>query len=458
MSHSRQTTLLVCSGIAISCAIAFSIWRTIDSKDMTMKQPEQWAADTIRRESEIYIWEPDSKPSGAIFSERYEKLVSIREKICPVLVEILQDERDSGRLVKPIQGESDEHNIPIQRVCFLMRSCVPHEAIPLLIPFAQDVNPVVRQAVAFTIAESGSDDGMTSILDLLGDPVQDVVESACHGLSGLDRLSDRYRLELIKRLETLIQRSPASEQLCHLLSWMPHDEASASINRLLRDPDNESDTLITAVLGSPVLPDRDVLLTLITRRNDRPLDTDTAKALRYLLIMLGDHAHPDDEQLLFEFVDHDSQLVALGASEGLLRWHKLDGFFAWLHTDADIPSHIFNLREMLGVTDTVDKYGIVEAFWDLETDECRGAIKGFESIGAVECAAIINEALALTIAAEAKGDTVEESASNYSSDDNVENQWKSLDRRWKGMGQNLEIQLNLYIIENREQLRALISK
>ena len=459
MSHSSQTTFLVCSGIAISCVAAFSIWNVIDSKDMTTKRPEQWDSDTIEREIEIYIWEPYDRPTDDIYREWYENLVSIREEVSSVLVKILKDERNSERLIKPIPGESGLNNVPIQRICFLMRACALHEAAPDLIPFAHDPNPAVRKAIASWLAESGNEDCMASILDLLGDPVLDVAESVDHGLSrgGMDRLSDRYRLERIKRLEQLILENPASERLCHLLAWVPHDEATASVNRLLRDRGNESDTLITAVLGSPVLPNRDVLLPLIKHRANRPLDDDTAEALRYLLIILGDHAHPDDEQLFLEFVDHDSQSVALGASEGLLKWHKLDGFFAWLHTDADIPSHLLNIREMLSVTGMIDKYGIVEAFWDLETDECRGAIKGFKSIGAVESAAIVNDALGLKIAAEAKADAIEQGESEYSSDD-VTSQWESLDRRWTGMGQNLEIQLNLYIIENRDQLRALISK
>ena len=115
-----------------------------------MTSPQKWDTARVRRETEIFLFEPDVKLAGAPFSERFEQLDSIRPKARLAVIDILRQASNSSRLTQPISGEDENFNLPIHRACFLLRFGVPDEAVPLLIPFADNTDAQVRRAYSLT--------------------------------------------------------------------------------------------------------------------------------------------------------------------------------------------------------------------------------------------------------------------------------------------------------------------
>ncbi|NQV23042.1 MAG: HEAT repeat domain-containing protein [Rhodopirellula sp.] len=414
-----------------------------------MQHPEDWDLATVRHETELYLFERDVKAAGDAYLIRHRNLFSIRERVCSVLVDILQDESGSERLTTQIQGEKDVPNLPIERICFLLRSNVSDEVVPLLIPFAQNRDARVRIAVAYTLGESGHDSSMITVINLLGDAVDEVVESTYSGLTSAGDLSDQYQMALINRLEQLIQTNSESDNPCHRLVWLPHERATAAVNRLLADPRVDPNRILINLWGSPTTADRDVLLKLVADREEMLRDEHVSEALRYLLILIGRHAHQDDGQLLRKFIDDGSERVALGAAEGLLDWHEVGDFAKWLYSHESLPSlSLQQIRDLMNVRNMIDEYGVTKSFWDLEVDECRNAVSGLHLIGAVEGAEIIDAAIALVVADDDESESIDQ-------DHSTDTQWHELDQRWKQMGQDLEIQLYLYVIEHRDEFLAI---
>ena len=439
MSNVPLKTFLVCSGAIVACVVLVAIWAMNNSKDSTMQPPDEWPPAIIGCETEIYLFEPDVKPDGDIFSIRSRNLVSIRDAVCSVLVDILKDGSNVERLTTPIQGEEDVHNLPIQRVCFLLRSNVPDEIVPLLIPFAKNSDARVRKAVAFPLGESGHDSSMVTVINLLGDTNDEVVESVCHGLISAGDLSDQYQLALINCLEQSIQTNSSSDKLCHLLVWQPHKEATSVINRLLKKPNLDPNTILINLSGSPTTADRGALLALLADRENMSHEEHVSEALFYLLILIGRHSHPDDERLLRGFIDDASERVVLGAAAGLLDWYGLGDFPKWLYSYESLPNlSLLQVRNMMNTKEMINKYGVTESFWDLEVDECQSAVSGLQLIGAVEGAEILAAAIDLA-------------ADENSRDD----QWQELEARWKPIRRRLDVQLYLYVIEHRGEFLAI---
>lgn len=437
------TRLLTRFGIVVACITAFVIWNTTDSKGTTMEAPEDWSLAMIRRETETYLFERDVNTHKDRPSKRSSNLFSIRKKVCQALVDILRAESGSKRLVTPIQGEDGALNLPIQRVCFLMRSNCTNEIVPLLIPFAHSKTPAVREAVAYPLGESGGDSSVTTVIKLLGDPVDDVVESTYHGLLNAEELSDQYQLALIARLKQLIQTDSTSDKLCHLLVWQSHATATTAVNKLLGDPLVVPNTMLINLCGSPTIADRAVLLKLVAERKGLRRDERVSEALRFLLILIGQQSHRDDEDLFQKFLHDESKKVAFGAVEGLVDWHGLGSFAVWLYSREELPKSLLQIRDMMTVTGRIDKYGIPRSFPDDETDQYRNAAFGFKLIGVAEGAAIIEDAIALT---QTEGD-------DATKDD--DSQWKELDRRWKKLKYIPDTQLHLFVIDHRDDFLAI---
>ncbi len=107
---------------------------------------------TIEREIQSYIFsgEPESKVASA--GRSLEKLAP---RSHPILVRILEDQANAGRLRQTI-GEGWQATSSIERLCQLFAGTMPDEAIRLLEPFLQDESEQIRKKCILAVAETGS--------------------------------------------------------------------------------------------------------------------------------------------------------------------------------------------------------------------------------------------------------------------------------------------------------------
>ena len=324
----------------------------------------------------------------------------------PDLIKILKDESVRAKLTVPTRSDGTPFpEAPINRICELFERRPPPESVGLLSPYLNDRSKQIQESVALVIGSTGTPETVEPLRKALSDSDEYVRASALIGLKRAvkaKRLDEICKRDLFSDLEQLISAEKNTGDAANLLLDFDSKRAgefclSAAI---LNSSPKSLYSVLDALADHKIAVPRERLLSLIAEFDGKKLAYAQARALGAALHLLGQHQQPEDRLLLEARMTSAAEPVAIGAAEGLLASHGLEGFEkrVWDEEEANgfsalsVPKKYFSaVRAFDG---EVCGEGLSSYFYYSDADQWKEALAGFQAMGFKERTAILREAIA----------------------------------------------------------------
>jgi HEAT repeat protein len=365
-----------------------------------IRAAQTWNTGKVTRAVRHFIF--DVETGSDAWGER-KVLDSLKLKVHPALLEILQDSSVRSKLTVPT-GTYLAPEAPLNRLCDLLGENPPAAAGELLIPFLENSSPEIRKDVALSLGSIGTPLMVPHVRKALLDG-NEYVRS--HALMGLERavrgsrLDDRCKRDLLDDVQRLVAEGKNADHAVGLFLELDPKRASAFyLSPTIFTPSSKSLHEALKALAERKIPvPRDRVLALIKELEGSPLEYPQSYAVREALRLLGQNRQTEDREFLEARTKHDVKEVAIGAAIGLLALHGLEDFQQKLEekegaagfSALSVPQQYFSA--VLLLDGEVNNGGHSQYFINSSGDEWQKALAGLEAMGFTGRLAIFREAI-----------------------------------------------------------------
>lgn len=368
--------------------------------DLRVKEAIKWDSDKVASETKKYILDTDLEKDDWAQTRIFRALGN---KTHPTVLEMLRDPALYSLLIKPTKiGVLPE--TPFDRACELMGDTPGPEFVEPLLPFLKDPSNEIRKLAAWSIAKTGANSIVPHIRLALADQDQDVRSYALVGLlfaAGKSRLSTETSEALIPDIQALLRAGKNADSACRILFELNRSKArDFFLSKEMLVANSPILHEILKVLGDAKIPvPRDSLKAFIKHLEIPKIKPPQTWSLGETLRLLGHHKNEEDRLLLLDYSKHPEELVAIGASKGMLAFHNLDGFLDRIFEV--LPSSGFDALSQpqklyyaaFVCHNEVNNGGFSQYFMNSSGSHWQDALAGFKAMGFVERSEILNEAV-----------------------------------------------------------------
>jgi uncharacterized protein DUF4375/HEAT repeat protein len=330
-------------------------------------------------------------------------LKSLGRQTHPVLLELLADPSLRCKLVKPT-GRDILPEAPFNRLCDLLEDDPPESAVPLLAQFLEERSSEIRKHAALVIGAVGTQSIVDPVRKALRDSDHYVRSYALMGLQRslkAERTTAACRRELFDDIQRLLVEGENADDAAKLLLEFDQGRAVAFfLSDAVFTPESAAlHEILKAMRQLELAVPHNQLLVLIEKLSSKDLKFPQTYQLGEALQSLGRHRFAEDKMMIEKWLSHGEEVIAEGASGGLLALHGLDGFRERLWNTMEkrgtdglsVPQHHYYTVFILDAE--VKNGGFKQYFFNSSGDNWRVALQGLEEMGFRERLAVFREVL-----------------------------------------------------------------
>ena len=381
----------------------------LDEADEQRKAVEKAIADAAKlSDAQVakavtdYLFKTNSSTEGW---EEQQILRSLEKRVRPVILKYLAEKERYAVWVKPA-GKDILSEAPFNRACDLLGDAPPDAAVPLLAPFLNDPDDLIRKEAALAIGKAGSPEIVPHIRKALADPDEYVRSYALMGLSWAAKETKSLRpgvaTELYPDVKRVVEKGENGDKSAEILLTL--DPAAAKEFFLSADFFRADSKILHEALealgNASIQVPVERLESLIAELRDVELKYPRDYTLGQALWHLGRHRRPTDLELLESMITRSEEEVARGASSGLVAWHGLEGFEErlWVlekekgYAALKRPQQHYSAVLMFDAE--VCNGGLEQYFLNSSGDQWRDALEGLKAMKGTKRAGILEKAVA----------------------------------------------------------------